>query len=562
MAVFKKILAVAILIIVVLVLFFLQHEINNHQYFQKLTLTKLADAPTTNPADPYVPMPLRIGTIGDVIFHRPFCPNAKQSLANNGLANRINFWTREQIATSNRQPDVYCLSNIFDCSDLDPASFSASTGDPYCGVTIRRDYGLSGADPALAGKVLCNLQGYIGAFVDDEANCIRGKIRGSNPSCNQSLCNACIASDCSSECAGCVKITLAPLNKIALGLGDATRNGQITIEDYLYYHECHSGVNITASMPCQNVFDWDSDGDVDINDYAKFGLSFNTGNETWASSNFPNAKINPPQLELPLRVGTDGLQDYHRIDCPVVNNSWATLGVDQRIDFYNWDQVETSGLTPDTTVCLPGDRDDPDGSLQDCTLDDDGDGTLNCSSVATFITTDDAGTRGGNFADDNHGSNPELGFLSSGGDWDIQAFLKFDFSSVRAQIEKVELKLEAYKISNNSVALWITDTAWTEDTITHNTRPALSNQIATTNTNLIMIVIDVTTAALADADKIISFGLINAGQPYGAIWSKEKIGALAPTLEVTLAADLCPLNLLKTDPGTCGCNKVDTDPCP
>lgn len=315
--------------------------------------------PTTNPVDPYDPMPLRVGTVGATAFHHPFCPYAKQSLEIYGLEKRINYWTREQIAESNRPGDTYCLATIFDCSDVDASAFAIIGNDPWCGANMRSiHYIVDGLDAALAGKTLCSLQGHIGIFVDDPDNCINGNVKASSSSCDHEACRACIT-DCDVACAGCNRITMAPLNKITLGMGDANKDGQADIEDYLYFHECYSGSSVVATLPCQNIFDFDEDTDVDATDFDLFVQAYNTGNESWAIANHPNAVINPPIPELPLRVGTEGSQYYHRIDCPSVNNSWQTWGLDQRVDFFTWDQVEVSGRIADTIVCQPGTRNDP-----------------------------------------------------------------------------------------------------------------------------------------------------------------------------------------------------------
>lgn len=334
--------------------------------------TPLPADPTTNPTDPYDPQPLRVGTIGAAVYHRPFCPFAKRAIGLHGLENRINFWTREQVANSGRVADSYCMSSVFDCSTVTPIEFATAGNDPFCGANIdRRYYDVSGVDATIAGKTLCKLQGYIGVFVDDPSNCKNGVIVGSSTSCDQAACSACTQNcDTAPECVGCVKVTMAILNKLALGKGDATGDGQEDIDDYLYYHECYSGENVSATMPCVNVFDWDDDGDVDVDDYANFVFSYDSGNKNWAIATFPQASfpdtsINPPRLELPLRVGTEGSQYYHRLDCPSVNNSWATWGADRRMDFYSWDQVEGTTRIPDTIVCLPGVRANPSGTWQD-----------------------------------------------------------------------------------------------------------------------------------------------------------------------------------------------------
>lgn len=341
-----------------------------------VTGMSVPDEPTTNPAAPYAPMPLRVGTVGATKFHRPFCPYAKQSLATHGLEKRINYWTREQIAESGRPGDEYCLAQIFDCSDVTPADFAVAGNDPWCGANIRLEYMPQGISPQLAGKTLCSLQGYKGVFVDDPNHCINGQIRGSSPSCDQEACSGCTV-DCETLCRGCVRVTLAYLNQVTLSMGDANKDGNADLEDYLYYHECYSGPQ-AASLPCQNVFDYDKDGNVDVDDFDMFIQSYNSGNRSWALANHPNAVIETSRPELPLRVGTEGSNYYHRLDCPSVNASWERHGMDRRVEYYNWDQVEQSGRVPDLNICLPGTRSNPSGSLQNCTLDDDGDGTLNC----------------------------------------------------------------------------------------------------------------------------------------------------------------------------------------
>ncbi|MHA2279777.1 MAG: hypothetical protein ACXAC5_02620 [Promethearchaeota archaeon] len=340
-----------------------------------LTSQIVSTTPTTNPADPYDPMPLRVGTVGATVYHRPFCLYAKQSLANHGLEKRINYWSREQVASSGRPADDYCLAGSFDCSDRTPESFAASGNDPWCGANVRRDL-VSGIPPGVVGKTLCSLQGYLGVFVDNPQNCQDGSVRASSSYCNQEVCSAC-TTDCDTACAGCTRITLAYFNNITLSLGDGNKDGDTDVDDYLYYHECYSGSSVAATVPCQNVFDYDNNTDVDIHDFDLFVQSYNTGNTDWAIENHPDVTLGY-QTELPLRVGTEGASYYHRLNCSSVNVSWQTHGIDKRVDFYTWDQVEASGRISDSSVCLAGDRHNPSGSLQNCALDDDGDETFNC----------------------------------------------------------------------------------------------------------------------------------------------------------------------------------------
>lgn len=346
--------------------------------------TVLFPTPTLNPEDTYDPEPLRVGTQGAGIYHRPWCPYAKRAIEQHGLGKRINYWSREQVSGSHREPDNYCLAGVFDCSLMDEIDFANSGNDPWCGANIRREYGLTGLDERLAGKTLCSMQGYVGIFVDDPADCIDGRIVGSSSECDAPVCQTCKNAcgddpDCICEsCVGCKEITMAALNHITLKMGDANRDGSEDFEDYLYFHECFNGIN-PATTPCRNVFDWDNDGDVDTDDFGQYVNSLKTGNPQWAAQEFPLATVNPPPLELPLRVGTDGASLYHRLDCPSVNSSWETHGLHKRIDFFTWDQIEQSNRVPDLKVCLPGTRGNPSGSLQDCGLDDDSDGLFNCA---------------------------------------------------------------------------------------------------------------------------------------------------------------------------------------
>jgi len=148
----------------------------NSKYLQSFT-APLPPTPTVNPSDPYIPMPLRVGTIGAAIYHRPFCPYAQKSLAIHGLEKRVNYWTREQVARNKRTADSYCVAGVFDCSKLEESEFAASGDDPWCGANIRNtNYVVDGVDAAIAGKTLCSLQGRVGVFVDDPEDCINGKI--------------------------------------------------------------------------------------------------------------------------------------------------------------------------------------------------------------------------------------------------------------------------------------------------------------------------------------------------------------------------------------------------
>lgn len=335
-----------------------------------LVTEQATDQPVTSPTDPYSPMPLRVGTVGAGIYHRPFCKYAKQALITHGLPKRTNYFTREQVAANGRIADTYCIAGIFDCSDVTPAEFAASGNDPWCGANIRLARYDAYDAVALADKTLCSLDGFIGIFVDDPAHCVDGKVQSSDVTCDQTACSTCTV-DCSAICDGCVIVTQSIFNQITLGMGDANRDAQADKKDYPYFHECFSGP-IAATIPCQNVFDYDKDADVDEDDFDLFAdQSYNTGNVSWAAVNFPTAVVNAPKTRHPLRVGIEGSQYYHLHDCPSVNASWTTWGIDKKEIFSTWSQVEASGRIPDTNAskCLAGTRDNPSG-LQNCVLDE------------------------------------------------------------------------------------------------------------------------------------------------------------------------------------------------
>ncbi len=395
----KKIMWVGIIVAVTLFWFGSHHKTQASVPSLVAAVTQTSSGPTTNPPDPYNPMPLRVGTVEATTYHQPFCPFAKNSLAIHGLTKRINYWTREQVAESRRPGDDYCLASIFDCSDVKPADFVTLNNDPWCGANIRRSVlNVTGVDTVLAGKTLCSMQGYTGIFVNKPENCINGAIKSSGPGCDQAACSAC-TTDCDVVCVDCVRGTVALLNKVTLGMGDGSGDGEADIDDYLYFHECFNGP-VAATSPCQNVFDFDADGDVDETDFDLFVTAYNSGNKSWAKISHPDAMIDAAKLEIPLRVGTDGSTIYHRIWCPAVNNSWQTYGLGKRADFFTWDQVEQSGRNPDMNICLPGTRNNPSGSIQNCTLDDDGDGTMNCADGCPLdANKSNPGVCGCNFLD-------------------------------------------------------------------------------------------------------------------------------------------------------------------
>ncbi len=262
------------------------------------------------------PMPLRVGTEGALIYHRPFCPYAQRSLDMHGAVKRINWFSIDEIP-GNRTPDQFCLAGAFECPE-DPAVFAA--GDGLC--QIDRRYGeIPTIDPA---NTVCFWHGYT-LLVVDAANCDSGTI---------------ITTD-----GDPVDIDFVYLNAIPNAIGDANGDGDITEADFEYLVACYTDEGISSSLNCQACFDYDEDGDVDLRDFQTFIGDLDTGNSAWVNSNYPDAS----QLisrDIPLRVGMIGSDLYHREGCRYVENSRATYGTHLYIEFYTREQIESSGRQP------------------------------------------------------------------------------------------------------------------------------------------------------------------------------------------------------------------------
>ncbi len=60
---------------------------------------------------------------------------------------------------------------------------------------------------------------------------------------------------------------------IATLRGDADRDGDVDVADYLQLVECFSGTATPIASDC-DVFDFDGDGDVDLSDFVAFQAVF------------------------------------------------------------------------------------------------------------------------------------------------------------------------------------------------------------------------------------------------------------------------------------------------
>lgn len=116
-------------------------------------------------------------------------------------------------------------------------------------------------DHAQEGKYLCSLQGYIGVFVDESSGCNNGLVYVGT------------------------MVTLATVNKIVGGIGDANMDGDCNEEDVPGFINCLQGIT-SPDFDCLCTFDYDDDGDIDIKDYGKFQLAFGTGNTRWREETY------------------------------------------------------------------------------------------------------------------------------------------------------------------------------------------------------------------------------------------------------------------------------------
>jgi hypothetical protein len=278
---------------------------------------------TPDQRDYYTNPPLRVGTQGSNIYHRTFCPYAKRALDLHGFDKRVDFWTRAEVANSNREPCTYCSPQEFNCC-VPPIDFVQQPVDPLCGTSVMQllDH------PELldlGGKYLCKLDGYIGQFSETDEDC------NSNGTAEP----------------GSI-VTLAAFNAIVNKKGDANRDGDCDDDDFPYFNACFGEDGEAASEACASAFDYDSDGDVDQADFIMFQESLFSGNSYWICKSglkATNSVINPVR-PMPLMVGTEGSNYYHRPDSPVVLSSWERHGIEKRIDFYTWEQIEASGRIP------------------------------------------------------------------------------------------------------------------------------------------------------------------------------------------------------------------------
>ena len=60
-------------------------------------------------------------------------------------------------------------------------------------------------------------------------------------------------------------------------MGDFDRNGTVNLADFADWRDCMTGPggNPENTLPCCRIFDFESDGDVDLTDYGAFVRIFN-----------------------------------------------------------------------------------------------------------------------------------------------------------------------------------------------------------------------------------------------------------------------------------------------
>jgi hypothetical protein len=136
------------------------------------------------------------------------------------------------------------------------------------------------------------------------------------------------------------------LNAIPSGIGDANGDAAVTSDDFAYLVACLQSAS--PGQNCKNCFDYDNDGNIDIDDTQQFLSELNSSNAAWIAANAPEATEVPVDT-IPLRVGMIGSNLYHKEGCRYVENSRANYGNHLYIEFYTREQIENTNRTPNTT---------------------------------------------------------------------------------------------------------------------------------------------------------------------------------------------------------------------
>jgi hypothetical protein len=161
------------------------------------------------------------------------------------------------------------------------------------------------------------------------------------------------------------------------------------------------------------------------------------------------------------------------------------------------------------------------------------------STGSTIVASEDAYVRGGTYGSTNYGSDTTLSVKNDANDsYDRQSYLKFNLGSVAASVSSARLKLKVAgtdldTATTNYQVYLVANDAWSESTLTWNTRPATSTLLASfSNVSLGQVLdLDLTSAVNGQlADDVLSLAIVQV-----EAGSKRLIGLASS--ESTTAAD-------------------------
>ncbi len=162
--------------------------------------------------------------------------------------------------------------------------------------------------------------------------------------------------------------------------------------------------------------------------------------------------------------------------------------------------------------------------------------------------TDDA-TVNHNRLDDNFGDTDYLAVRGNAGGTGRNSFLKFTVSDINGTITSAKLKVYSDTVTTSIDAKAVSDTSWTEGTITWNDQPA-AGEIVDTQTPSASSWVEFDVTNHVTGNGTYSFCLqcsTNADTP--GQWFDSKEGTYAPVLDVTYEANDANAPQAPTGPG-------------
>ncbi len=158
-------------------------------------------------------------------------------------------------------------------------------------------------------------------------------------------------------------------------------------------------------------------------------------------------------------------------------------------------------------------------------------GSAGGGGTVTLAPTDDAYVRV-NYPDENTGSQTTLRTYK--GDRTV-SYLKFSVAGVTGPVDDVKLRLYVTDPSDVAGAIYsVADTAWSEGTITWNTRPSAGSLLGAGGAAASGTWVEFDLGAAIAADGVYSFALKDGGSD--AVWYSSKEGSKPPQLVVSFGS--------------------------